>query len=124
MPRPQISGHVRVGLGVADHLAGGPLPVDGHPPLAGWDMCDLHWPKFREACERGGHPVVDSTGDLRSLQDAFPRWNVWSSDSGRLYAARYLTGPDGPHATTVDAYLVAQLRAEMRAAEATELHHV
>lgn len=107
VPRPQISGH-----------------DDDDSPLAVWDMCELDWPRFRDACTRSGHPVVDITGDLRALQDEFPRWNIWSSDTGRLYAARYLTGPHGPQATTVHACLVAQLRARMHAAEATELHHV
>jgi hypothetical protein len=62
--------------------------------------------------------------DMRALQDEFPCWNVWSSDAGRLSAACYVTGPDGPRGTTVNAFLVAQLRAQMRAVQARELHHV
>jgi hypothetical protein len=68
--------------------------------------------------------VIDTTGDLRTSQDEFRRWNVWSSDAGRLYAACYGTGPDGPQGTTVAAFLAGQLRAEMRAVQARELHHV
>jgi hypothetical protein len=105
VPRPQVSGQ-------------------DDSPLAVWDMCELHWPSFRQECERSGHPVIDTTGDLRTLQNEFPRWNVWSSDGGRLYAACYVTGPDGPHGTTVDAFLAGQLRAGMQAVEARELHHV
>jgi hypothetical protein len=97
---------------------------DADLPLAVWDMCELHWPSLRWACERSGHPVVDTTGDLRALQDEFPDWNVWSSDAGRLYAACYVTGPDGPHGITVDAFLVGRLRAEMHIVQARELHHV
>jgi len=96
---------------------------DDDSPLAVWDMCELHWPSFHWACERSGHPVIDTTGDLRALQDEFGRWNVWTSDAGRLYAACYVTGPDGPHGITVDAFLVGQLRAQMRAVDAHELHH-
>ena len=106
LPRPKISGQ------------------DDDPPLAVWDMCELHWPSLRWACERSGHPVIDTTGNLRALQDEFRRWNVWASDAGRLYAARYITGPDGPHGITVDAFLAGQLRAQMQAVEARELHHV
>ena len=106
VPRPKISGQ------------------DDDSPLAILDMCELHWPPFRSVCERSGHPVIDTTGNLRTLQDEFRRWNVWSSDAGRLYAACYVTGPDGPHGTTVDAFLVGQLRAQMQAIDARELHHV
>ncbi len=106
VPRPKITGH------------------DDDSPLAVWDMCELHWPSFRWACERSGHPVIDTTGDLRTLQHQFSRWNVWSSDAGRLYAACYMTGPDGPHGTTVDAFLAGQLRTQMHTIDARELHHV
>jgi hypothetical protein len=105
VPRPKISGQ------------------NADAPVAVWDMCELHWPSFRWACERSGHPVIDTTGGIRSLQDEFPCWNVWSSDAGRLYAACYVIGPDGPHGTTVDAFLAGQLRAQMRAVDARELHH-
>jgi hypothetical protein len=84
----------------------------------------LHWPSLRWACERSGHPIIDTTGDLRKLQDEYPRWNVWASDGGRLYAACYGTGPDGPHGITVDAVLAGQLRAQIQAVEARQLHHV
>jgi hypothetical protein len=106
MPRPTI---------------GGP---DDDSPLAVWDMCALHWPSLRWACERSGHPVIDTTGDLRALQEEFPGRNVWTSDAGRLYAACYVTGPDGPYGITVDAFLAGQLRAQMHAVQARELHHV
>ena len=53
VPRPKVSGH------------------DDDSPLAVWDMCDLHWPSLRSACERSGHPVIDITGDLRTLQNEF-----------------------------------------------------
>jgi hypothetical protein len=105
VPRPKISGQ------------------DADSPLTVWDMCELHWPSFRWACERG-HPVIGTTGDLRTLQDEFRRWNVWSSDAGRLYAACYVTGPGGPHGTTVDAFLAGQLRAQIQAVDARELRHV
>ncbi len=105
-----------------------PLPtangLDADSPLVAWDTCELHWPSLRWACERSGHPVIDTTGNLRTLQDEFRRWNVWSSDAGRLYAACYVTGPNGPHGTTVDAFLAGQLRVQMRAIDARELHHV
>jgi hypothetical protein len=106
VPRPEISGQ------------------DADSPLAVWDVCELHWPSFRWACERSGHPVIDTTGDIRGLQDEFPRWNVWCSDAGRLYAACYVTGPEGPHGITVDAFLAGQLRAQMHTVDARELHHV
>jgi hypothetical protein len=106
VPRPKISGH------------------NDDAPLAVWDLCGLHWPTFRRTCERSGHQVIDTTGDLRALQDEFPRWNVWASDEGRLYAATHLTGPDGPRGITVDAVLAGQLRAAMHAVDARELHHV
>jgi hypothetical protein len=54
----------------------------------------------------------------------FFRWNIWTSDTGRLYAARYVTGPDGPHGITVDAVLAGQLRVQMQAVEVRESHHV
>jgi len=105
-----------------------PLPTisgpDADSPLAIWDMCKLHWPSLRGACERSGHPVTDTTGDLRTVQDEFGHWNVWTSDAGRLYAACYVTGPDGPHGITVDAFLAGQLRAQMHAIDTPELHHV
>jgi hypothetical protein len=106
VPRPKVSGH------------------DDDSPLAVWDMCELHWPSLRGACERSGHPVADTTGDVRRLQAEFGRWNVWASDAGRLYAAHYVTGADGPHGITVDAVLAGQLRAQMQAVEARESHHV
>jgi hypothetical protein len=106
VPRPKISGQ------------------DDDSPLAVWDVCELDWPIFRSICERSGHTVIDTTGDLRTLQDEFRRWNVWISDTGRLYAARHITGPDGMRGITVDAFLAGQLRAQMHAVEARELHHV
>src|SRR5260370_19407949 len=68
-PRPKISGQ------------------DDDSPLAVWDMCELHRPSLRWACQRSGHPVIDTTGDLRTLQDEFRRCNVWSSGAAPLYAA-------------------------------------
>jgi hypothetical protein len=105
-PRPKIRGH------------------DDDSPLAVWDMCELHWPSLRWACEQSGHLVIDTTGSLRTLQGEFRRWNVWSSDEGRLYAACYVTRPHGRGGTTVDAFLVGQLRAAMQAVDVRELHHV
>ena len=79
-----------------------------------WDNCDLHWPGFRDVCVRSGHTVLDRTGDLRELASASPEWAIFASDGGRLYASRRLNG----HGTTVDAYLVGPLRAQMQAVDA------
>jgi hypothetical protein len=106
VPRPKIAGD--------DHAG----------PLAVWEMCDLHWPSLRWACENSGHPVTDTTGSLRGVAAEFPTWNVWCSDGGRLYAATYTGGPDGPHGITVDAWLAGQLRAKMRAVMASQWHHI
>ena len=46
-------------------------------------MCGLHWPSLRSACERSGHPVIDTPGDLRTLHNEFGCLNVWSSDAGQ-----------------------------------------
>lgn len=80
-----------------------------------WDACDLHWPGFRDVCLRSGREIVDETGDLQQLILRFPRWDVWRSDQGRLYASAVLNG--SRQGTTVDAYLVGQLRSQMEQAE-------
>jgi hypothetical protein len=85
-----------------------------HDP-AEFDLCELHWPKLRDASERNGHTVVDATGDLGRLAADFPHWSVFASDGGRLYAS---TRPPGrQQGITLDACLVGQLRAKIRAAQ-------
>jgi len=92
--------------------------ADGVPPdareVVTWDSCDLHWPAFRDVCVRSGHEVADGTGDLGVLATESPKWDIWRSDLGRYYASTVLPNGNG---TTVDAYLIGQLRAEMRAVE-------
>jgi hypothetical protein len=80
-----------------------------------FDLCELHWPQIRSASEHNGHQVVDGTGDLRSLAADCPAWSVFASDGGRLYASTRLPGKR--QGTTVDACLVGQLRAQIRAVE-------
>ncbi len=83
------------------------------PPT--FDACELHWPGIRDTCMRNGHAVVDVTGDLRELMGEFPRWTVFTSDGGWLYAsARVGKSKQG---VTVHAYLVGQLRREILAME-------
>jgi hypothetical protein len=102
-----------VRLTVPPHL----FSADGAPSgdITTWDSCDLHWPSFRDVIVRSGHAITDRTGDVRDL--AGSEWDVWRSDQGRLYAT--LVRPDHS-GTTVDAYLIGQLRAEMRAVESRE----
>jgi len=89
--------------------------ADGGPAeVTTWDSCDLHWVAFRDVCLRSGHEIADCTGDLGALVDESPRWDIWRSDLGRLYASTVLPSR---HGTTVDAYLIGQLRAEMREVE-------
>jgi hypothetical protein len=76
----------------------------------GFCPCELHWPTFSDLCARNGHPPVDIAGDLRALAAEFPRWRVFTSDGGRLYASRTLRNRQG---ITVDAYLVTDLRTQM-----------
>ncbi|HUK68549.1 MAG TPA: hypothetical protein VLW50_07330 [Streptosporangiaceae bacterium] len=107
VPRPQFT-------------ADGLHDDDGAP--ATWDVCDVHWPRFRDTCARAGHEVIDRTGDLQRVAAEFPRWNLWRSDGGRLYASARVGGT--AQGTTVDAYLVGQLRVAMRSAEnGQELNH-
>ncbi len=107
LPRPQFT---------ADGLH------DDDDAPATWDTCDLHWPRFRETCARAGHEIIDLTGDLQRVATEFPRWNLWRSDGGRLYASASVGGT--AQGTTVDAYLVGQLQAAMRDAETgQEVHH-
>ena len=70
-----------------------------------WDSCDLHWPRFRDATMRNGHQIVDTTGDLGRLLADFRNWTIFKSDNGRLYASG--------HGTTLYAWLVGPLRADM-----------
>ena len=79
------------------------------PPT--FDACELHWPRMRDACQRNGHTVVDTTGDLRQLAADFPTWSIFASDGGRLYASARVKG--SAQGTTLDAYLVGQLRAKL-----------
>ncbi len=81
-----------------------------------FDACELHWPTIRDACKRNGHAVVDTTGDLGQLAADFPAWSIFCSDGGRLYASTRLNG--SAQGTTLDAYLVAQLRARLAATAA------
>ncbi len=81
-----------------------------------FDACDLHIPRMRDACLRGGHQVVDTTGDLAGLAAGCPDWNVFRSDSGRLYASTRLDG--SLQGTTVQAWLVGQLHARIDKAAA------
>ena len=90
---------------------GGPADVRD---VTTWDTCDLHWPGFRDVVVRSGHDIADCTGDLGALVTDFPKWDIWRSDLGRLYASTVLPGGNG---ATVDAYLTGQLRAEMQAVE-------
>ncbi len=80
------------------------------PPVFG--ACEQHYPVIAGTAMRNGHTVVDTTGNIRDVMAEFPTWTVFLSDSGRLYASARVNGPQG---TTVDAYLVSQLRAQMRA---------
>jgi hypothetical protein len=77
--------------------------------LATWDSCDLHWPGFRDASARDGHTITDGTGSPRDLLAEFPRWRIFRSDLGRLYASR--------PGTTVYGWLTTQLRAQIHACE-------
>jgi len=81
------------------------------PPT--FDACELHWPAIRDACQRNGHAVVDTTGDLRQLAADFPTWSIFCSDGGRLYASARVNG--SAQGATLDAYLVGQLRAQLAA---------
>ncbi len=80
------------------------------PPV--FDACELHWPRIRDACLRNGHPVVDTTGDLRELAADFPTWSIFYSDGARLYASARVNG--SRQGTTLDAYLIGQLRAQLK----------
>ena len=83
------------------------------PPT--FDACEWHYRPIRDAALRNGHTVVDATGDVRELAADFPTWTVFYSDGGRLYASARVNG--SRQGTTLDAYLVGQLRAQMKAAE-------
>jgi len=82
------------------------------PPI--FDACGLHWPRIRDACLRNGHPVVDTTGDLRELAADFTGWSIFYSDGARLYASARVKG--SRQSTTLDAYLIGQLRAQLEQA--------
>ena len=83
------------------------------PPT--FDACEWHYPPVRDAALRNGHQVVDATGEVGQLAADFPAWTVFYSDAGRLYASARLNG--SVQGTTLDAYLVGQLREQMEAAE-------
>ncbi len=89
--------------------------VDHEKDPSTLDACELHWPGLRDTCLRNGHRVVDSTGDLAGLAAEFPGWSIFHSDGGRLYASARVNGSG--QGTTLDAYLVGQLRAQIRAAQ-------
>ncbi len=95
---------------------------DDDGALVTWDTCDLHWPSLRDTCVRSGHQIVDQTGDLRRLSAEFTVWNIWRSDQGRLYASARLNG--SVQGTTVHAYLVGHLRAQMESMQRAEARHV
>ncbi len=84
-----------------------------------FDLCGLHWPAIRDASEHNGHQVVDITGDLRQLVADYPNWSVFASDGGRLYAAACRNGSG--QGTTLDAYLVGQLRTQIAATDASRV---
>lgn len=103
---------VRVTVSLARRTAD-VMPGNGQQPAA-WDTCELHWPRFRYACVRGGHAIADASGDPAQLKADFPAWRLWTSvDAGRLYATARTPGGQG---TTVHACLVGQLRAQIEQA--------
>jgi hypothetical protein len=73
------------------------------------DYCELDWPLVSESIAALGQAVVDVTGDLWTVCAEFPNWDVFQSSTGRFYASTSLDG----QGTTVDAYLVGELRAQM-----------
>ncbi len=90
--------------------------IDHSKAPSTFDACEWHWPAMRDACMRNGHRIVDTTGEIGELVADFPQCNVFSSDSGRLYASSRTNG-SVPRAT-VDAWLVGQLRAQLERASA------
>jgi hypothetical protein len=73
------------------------------------DYCELDWPLISESVVALGRAIVDVTGDPWTVRAEFPNWDVFQSSSGRFYASTSLNG----QGTTVDAYLVGELRAQM-----------
>jgi hypothetical protein len=86
-----------------------------------FDACEWHWPGIRDTCQRNGYRVMDTTGSLRALAAEFPAWTIFYSDGGRLYASARIGG--SRQGTTIDAYLVGQLRAQMQATVARQAAH-
>lgn len=82
---------------------------------AALDFCDHCWPRILDGYQRFGHKIVDTTGNLRLLAGEFPRWRIFHSDGGRLYASARVNGSQ--QGTTVYAWTVAGLRAEIEQAE-------
>ena len=67
----------------------------------------------------------DGDGDRRTarllprLRQDHPRWRIWASDTGRLYATRPGLSVDEPGASvTVDGLTAAELRKAITSAEA------
>ncbi len=85
--------------------------IDHRKDPSTFDACEWHWPAMRDASLRNGHRIVDTTGDIRQLAADFPHCNIFTSDSGRLYASAPLNG--SPQSATVHAWLVVQLRAQL-----------
>ncbi len=80
------------------------------------DICDLHWPGTRGTVTAEGHIIVDVTGDLQAVGDDFPDWSIWTASTGRMYATTVMSNGQG---TTVDAFLIGPLRAQMAKIESS-----
>ena len=72
------------------------------------DQCCRCWDQLRAALHEQGHDVTDATGDLAGLMAEFPGVSAFRSDGGVLYAA--------VNGATYDAYLVSQMRAQLKLA--------
>jgi hypothetical protein len=75
------------------------------------DQCCICWPKLRRNLTERGHEIRDITGDPDCLAAEYPGSTVFRSDEGILYAS--LPVPGTPQRTTLDAYLVGHLRAQV-----------
>jgi hypothetical protein len=78
------------------------------------DYCDLDWRNVRATILARGHSLVDNTGDVGELQAEYQNWHIWQCRTGLFYATAVFNG----QGTTVYAYLVGKLRAEIAAVEA------